>query len=85
VMEGLVKWSFATESLATWENLQALRQMFPLALAWGQPTSKQGGDVRVDTRVEFVGGNEPDEAVTVGCRGVCVKKPNRMVIGPELE
>jgi hypothetical protein len=56
-----------------------------LALAWGQLTSKQGGDVRVDTRVEFVGGNEPDEAVTVGCRGVCVKKPNRMVIGPELE
>jgi hypothetical protein len=32
----LIKWSDSPESLAIWEDLEALRQRFPLAPAWGQ-------------------------------------------------
>jgi hypothetical protein len=43
VHQVLVKWSSSHESLGTWEDLEALRQQFPLAPAWGQAGSVGGG------------------------------------------
>ena len=41
----LVKWSAWPASLATWEDMEALRQRFPAAPAWGQAGPLHGGDV----------------------------------------
>jgi hypothetical protein len=45
VEQVLIKWSGMTKELATWEDLQALKQAFPLAPAWGQAGCLGGGDV----------------------------------------
>lgn len=39
----LVKWSGWPKSLASWEDLDALRQRFPNAPAWGQAGFQRGG------------------------------------------
>lgn len=43
VQQALIKWSGWLASLATWKDLEALRQCFPAAPAWGQAGSLQGG------------------------------------------
>ena len=43
VQQALIKWSSWPDSMATWEDLEALRQRFPSAPAWGQAGSLQGG------------------------------------------
>ena len=43
IQQVLVKWSGWPASLATWEDVEALRQRFPAAPAWGQAGSLQGG------------------------------------------
>jgi len=43
VLQGLIKWSGMPASLATWEDLEALRQRFPLAPTWGQVGSQEEG------------------------------------------
>jgi hypothetical protein len=45
VPQVLVKWSPASEDLATWEDRETLRQRFPGAPAWGQADSYGGEDV----------------------------------------
>ena len=45
VLQGLIKWSGMPASLATWEDLEALRQRFPLAPTWGQVGSQEEGGV----------------------------------------
>jgi hypothetical protein len=47
VPQGLIQWSDQPESLATWEDLEELRQRFPRAPAWGQAVSQGGGNVSV--------------------------------------
>lgn len=44
-LEGLVQWSELPASLATWEDLTSLRQLFPRAPAWGQAAPYPGGNV----------------------------------------
>jgi hypothetical protein len=39
----LVQWSFMPEELATWEDVENLRQQFPDAAVWGHPASLAGG------------------------------------------
>jgi hypothetical protein len=46
VPQVLVKWSSASEDLATWEDREALRQRFPGAPAWRQADSSQSSSVR---------------------------------------
>jgi hypothetical protein len=43
VLQGLVKWSGMPASLATWENLEALRHRFPGAPTWGQVATQGEG------------------------------------------
>lgn len=45
VQQGLIKWSGWSSDLATWEDMEALRQRFPDAPAWGQAGTLGGGDV----------------------------------------
>ena len=50
VQQVLIKWSGWPDALATWEDLEALRQRFPSAPAWGQVGSLQGGMLPPSTR-----------------------------------
>ncbi|WVZ53030.1 hypothetical protein U9M48_004021 [Paspalum notatum var. saurae] len=43
VPQVLVQWSQMPESLATWEDTEALKQQFPRAAVWGHPASQDGG------------------------------------------
>jgi hypothetical protein len=55
------------ETLATWEDMEALKQRFPATPAWGQAVSKGRGNVRTATATsgELLGvQEEPDK---VGC------------------
>jgi hypothetical protein len=45
VQQGLIQWSNSPPSLATWEDIEALKQHFHDAPAWGQAGSYQGGVV----------------------------------------
>jgi hypothetical protein len=40
-----VRWSGCDDALATWEDLDAIRQQFPRSAAWGQAASQEGGNV----------------------------------------
>jgi len=42
-LQGLIKWSGLPVSLATWENLESLRQRFPMAPTWGKSRRKGRG------------------------------------------
>jgi hypothetical protein len=42
ISQVLVKWSEWPESLATWEDEEAIKQAFSYALAWGQAVSEGG-------------------------------------------
>jgi hypothetical protein len=42
-LQGLINWSGMPEALATWEDLEAPRLLFPLAPTWVQVTSEEGG------------------------------------------
>jgi hypothetical protein len=44
IEQGLIRWSHMPASLATWENLEQLKQQFPRAPAWGHAGS-QGGQM----------------------------------------
>jgi hypothetical protein len=46
VVQVLIKWSSLPESLATWEDLEAVQQQLPIAPAWGQAISLRGGGVQ---------------------------------------
>jgi len=41
-LEALIQWSGMPSSLATWEDMETLRQRFPRAPTWGQAGSYQG-------------------------------------------
>ncbi|KAK3121665.1 hypothetical protein QOZ80_8BG0658470 [Eleusine coracana subsp. coracana] len=79
VNQVLVKWSGMDESLATWEDLESLRQRFPRAPAWGQARSLGGGDVSTaaTTTLEDV----PTSLGPVEAKRI--KRPNVRVGGPE--
>jgi hypothetical protein len=45
VHQVLIQWSGLDRELSTWEDHDALKQMFPAAPAWGQAGTQAGGDV----------------------------------------
>lgn len=54
VAQALVQWSGLTEELATWEDIEVLKQNFPRASAWGQAVSEDRGIVNNTTRPNSV-------------------------------
>ncbi|CAO1939527.1 unnamed protein product [Urochloa humidicola] len=52
VQQALIQWSSWPPALATWEDLEALRQRFPLAPAWGQAGPEDRGDVSTSASPE---------------------------------
>lgn len=62
-----VRWSSLLDSMATWEDLEALQQQFLLAPAWGQAGSQGEGDV----------------STSGPRRSKRPNKPNPRVAGPE--
>jgi hypothetical protein len=45
VSQVLIQWSQLPAELATWEDLEALKQLFPSTPAWSQARLKGGGNV----------------------------------------
>lgn len=61
VPQGLIQWSDQPDSLATWEDLEELKQRFPRAPAWGQAGLQGKGSVNTgpsattdETGVRFI-------------------------------
>lgn len=74
VVQGLIKWTGMPSSLATWEDLEALRRRFPHASTWGQVESQEGENVS----------NPADQSnQPFSPRPKRVTKPNSFVSGPE--
>jgi hypothetical protein len=81
VMQVLVKWSSWPESLATWEDFEALKQRFPHASAWGQAVANGGGNVTITaTDTEEVAPTGEAGSSRASCR---LKRPNVKVTDPE--
>jgi hypothetical protein len=82
VLQGLIQWSSAPASLAMWEDLEALRQHFPAAPAWGQAGAYGGGDVSAACSQGAQVGKEVDQGVGrhVGSRR---RRPSVRVSGSE--
>jgi len=74
-LQGLIKWSGLPVSLATWENLESLRQRFPMAPTWGEVTSQGEGGVSSPSATLTPSESSP--------RPKRQKKPNKRVSGPE--
>jgi hypothetical protein len=55
VSQVLVQLSELPPELATWEDHDALRQLFPGTLAWGQAAFQEGGNVSIVTTPVTVG------------------------------
>jgi hypothetical protein len=87
VPQVLIQWSNLPRSLATWEDLEAIKQRFPRAPAWGQAVSPRGGNAS-DTADEGAVTTEPD-AVTIGSaaprtrQGTRSKRPSVLISGSE--
>jgi hypothetical protein len=63
VHQALIQWSFSPASLATWQDLIALRQRFLKAHAWGQAAPVERGNVN-DMAAECLAGTmEEDSSV----------------------
>ena len=77
IQQVLVKWSGWPASLATWEDMEALRQRFPAAPAWGQAGSLQGGEVTTTSKAT------PSSSTPGPRRSTRPKTPSVRVSGPE--
>jgi hypothetical protein len=79
VAQGKILWSGMDASLASWEDIAALRDQFPKAPAWGQAGSEEVADVSDSVEEPVNAGNTREENV----RTVRVRRPNKRVRGPE--
>jgi hypothetical protein len=75
-----VVWSGLSPDLATWGDMEALKQQFPHAPAWGQAVAQDRGNV------SSASPDAVDEATPAGPRrGSRLRKSNFRVTGPEWE
>jgi hypothetical protein len=80
VVQALINWSSLPESLATWVDLESLKQRFSGAPAWGQVGSKAGGVVTADAaKVDHAGNGQGQ---LVGRReSIRQRRPNVKIAG----
>jgi hypothetical protein len=85
VEQGLVQWSHMPPALSTWEPLEALRQQFPRAPAWGHAVSQEEGNVShpEDTPGELNDLAPAGGDVDATGRPKRKKKPNSKLSGAE--
>jgi hypothetical protein len=85
VPQALIQWSSLPPSLATWEDIEAMRQHFPLAPAWGQAGAPGGGNVSTqgDVIVEDKAVEETGNHQGMATRPKRKLKPNVVLSGPE--
>lgn len=84
--QALIKWSGLPPSLATWENLEAVQQAFPLSPAWGQAGLRRPGNVSkpVSAEVtEVLGQEDKAESVHGLKRSDRIRRKNVRLSGPE--
>jgi hypothetical protein len=80
VPQVLIQWSNLPRSLASWEDLDALKQRFPRAPAWGQASSLRGESVSNDGEP---GVPEEETSTTRPRQSGRTKRPNVLISGPE--
>ena len=75
----LVQWSMWPAHLATWEDEQALKLIFPAAPSWGQAGSQEGRNVMMPpvSEPETEGGTDDGEATGGGEKNQEVIQPKR--------
>ena len=74
----LIKWSLLPESLATWEDLEFLKQQFSQAPVWGQLASQSGGNVSNENTA--ASSSVDQDGPRAGTR---LRKPNPKIHGPD--
>jgi len=85
VLQGLIKWSGLPQSLATWEDLEPLKQRFPRAPAWGQAVSKGRGGVTTSPSKEAQGTGPVTMAspATEKRQSTRIRTPSTRTTGPQ--
>jgi transposase InsO family protein len=85
ISQGLIRWSSLPLSLATWEDLEPLKQRFPSAPAWGQAGAKGGEDVshQEHQTQPWMGAEGNQSTVEQETRPKRLIKPNSRVTGPQ--
>jgi hypothetical protein len=86
VHQVLVKWSSSPESLATWEDCEALKQKFSDAPAWGQAGSLGRGIVSSTGSSDALTGTTEEgigDCTAKGPASIRARRPNPRVSGPE--
>jgi hypothetical protein len=78
ILQGLVQWSGMPAALATWENLETLKQCFPNVSPWGQVDTQEGGNVSSSFTPPSLGPSAEEPGLPRR-----VKKPSVRVCGPE--
>lgn len=83
-LQALIKWSGLPSSLATWEDMETLRQRFPRAPTRGQAGSYRGGNVsgHVSATAEQ-GVDDAGQADHGPRRGERDHRPNTRIHGPQ--
>jgi hypothetical protein len=89
VQQVLVRWSNSPDTLATWEDLEPLKQRFPEAPAWGQAGSYGGEVVRTPALsgapvADQEAGRSGTKSEALGRKASSRKRqPNKLVSGPQ--
>ncbi|KAK1695873.1 hypothetical protein QYE76_012570 [Lolium multiflorum] len=78
IVQVLIQWSGASEDMATWEDLESLKQKFPRAPAWGQAGNQAGEDVSDQGHGGTASSPGPEESQELG-RG---PQPKRRQVKP---
>jgi hypothetical protein len=78
VAQMLIQWSQLPLDLASWEYYDSLKQLFPVARAWGQAGFKEGGNVS-----NHGGPDSPSSKQAGPRRSTREREPNEFIIGPD--
>lgn len=81
--QALIRWSELPFELATWEDLDALRQQFPAAPAWVQAGFQERGNVSMSTVLGADQAPSVQHRSSGPRRGMRARRPTVCLCGPE--